>query len=100
MIPHNLGEVIRAARWLIRHPDASLDRLMTFVPGPDLPTGGLMLGLDEVRKAYETGRGVVRMRAEVEIGPVEGGRGRQAITITELPYGSALKRSSRRSPMR
>ncbi|HWC81062.1 MAG TPA: DNA topoisomerase IV subunit A [Pseudonocardiaceae bacterium] len=86
MIPHNLGEVIAAARWLIKHPDASLDKLMTFVPGPDLPTGGLLLGLDEVRKAYETGRGVVRMRGKVETGPLEGSR-RQAITVTELPYG-------------
>ncbi|MFL6144996.1 MAG: DNA topoisomerase (ATP-hydrolyzing) subunit A [Labedaea sp.] len=87
MIPHNLGEVIGAARWLIDNPDATLDRLMEFVPGPDLPTGGILLGLDEVRKAYETGRGVVRMRARVEIGPLEGSRGRQAITLTELPYG-------------
>ncbi len=87
MIPHNLGEVVAAARWLIRHPAATLDKLMEFVPGPDLPTGGLLLGLDEVRKAYETGRGVVRMRARVEIGPLEGSRNRQAITVTELPYG-------------
>ncbi|GLY21561.1 DNA topoisomerase IV subunit A [Micromonospora sp. NBRC 101691] len=87
MIPHNLGEVVAAARWLIRHPDATLDKLMEFVPGPDLPTGGLLLGLDEVRRAYETGRGVVRMRGRVEIGPVEGSRGRQAITVVELPYG-------------
>ncbi|BCB77043.1 DNA topoisomerase 4 subunit A [Phytohabitans flavus] len=87
MIPHNLGEVVAAARWLIKHPDATLDKLMTFVPGPDLPTGGLLLGLDEVRKAYETGRGIVRMRGKVEIGPVEGSRGRQGITVTELPYG-------------
>jgi DNA gyrase subunit A len=87
MIPHNLAEVIAATRWLINHPDATLDKLMQFVPGPDLPTGGLLLGLDEVRKAYETGRGVVRMRGKVEIGPLEGSRGRQAITVTELPYG-------------
>ncbi|MBO4209387.1 DNA gyrase/topoisomerase IV subunit A, partial [Micromonospora echinofusca] len=87
MIPHNLGEVVTAARWLIRNPDAPLDKLMEFVPGPDLPTGGLLLGLDEVRKAYETGRGVVRMRGRAEIGPLEGSRGRQAITIVELPYG-------------
>ncbi|GHF79123.1 DNA gyrase subunit A [Amycolatopsis bartoniae] len=87
MIPHNMGEIIAAARWLINHPNASLDKLMEFVPGPDLPTGGLLLGLDEVRKAYETGRGVVRMRAKVETGPLEGSRGRQAITVTELPYG-------------
>jgi DNA gyrase subunit A len=87
MIPHNLGEVVAAARWLITHPAATLDDLMKRVPGPDLPTGGLLLGLDEVRKAYETGRGVVRMRGRVEIGPLEGSRGRQAITVTELPYG-------------
>ncbi|MCO1579840.1 DNA topoisomerase IV subunit A [Crossiella sp. SN42] len=87
MIPHNLGEVVAAARHLITHPGASLDKLMEFVPGPDLPTGGMLLGLDEVRKAYETGRGVVRMRAKVETGPLEGSRGRQAITVTELPYG-------------
>jgi DNA gyrase subunit A len=87
MIPHNLGEVVNAAKWLIRHPEATLDKLMEFVPGPDLPTGGMLLGLDEVRKAYATGRGVVRMRAKVETGPLEGSRGRQAITVTELPYG-------------
>ncbi|MTD59452.1 DNA topoisomerase IV [Amycolatopsis sp. RM579] len=87
MIPHNMGEIIGAARWLINHPNASLDKLMEFVPGPDLPTGGMLLGLDEVRKAYETGRGVVRMRAKVETGPLQGSRGRQAITVTELPYG-------------
>ncbi|HEX5119027.1 MAG TPA: DNA gyrase subunit A [Pseudonocardiaceae bacterium] len=86
MIPHNLGEVIAAARWLITHPSATLDDLMKRVPGPDLPTGGLLLGLDEVRKAYETGRGVVRMRGKVEVGPLEGTR-RLGITVTELPYG-------------
>lgn len=86
MIPHNLGEIITAARWLITHPNATLDKLMEFVPGPDLPTGGLIIGLDEVRRAYETGRGVVRIRARAEVGPVEGSRGRQGITITELPY--------------
>jgi DNA gyrase subunit A len=87
MIPHNLGEVVAAARWLITHPDATLSKLMEFVPGPDLPTGGVLLGLDEVRKAYETGRGVVRMRGRVETGPLPGSRGRQAIVVTELPYG-------------
>jgi DNA gyrase subunit A len=87
MIPHNLGEVVAAARHLIIEPDADLDALMRFVPGPDLPTGGQLLGLDEVRRAYETGRGVVRMRARAQTGPLEGGRGRQAITVVELPYG-------------
>jgi len=87
MIPHNLGEVVAAARHLITQPEADLDALMRFVPGPDLPTGGQLLGLDEVRRAYETGRGVVRMRARAQTGPLEGGRGRQAITVVELPYG-------------
>jgi DNA gyrase subunit A len=87
MIPHNLGEVVAAARHLITNPEADLDQLMRFVPGPDLPTGGQLLGLDEVRRAYETGRGVVRMRARANTGLLEGGRGRQAITVTELPYG-------------
>ena len=87
MIPHNLGEVVNAARMLITEPEADLDALMRLVPGPDLPTGGQLLGLDEVRRAYETGRGVVRMRARAQTGLLEGGRGRQAVTITELPYG-------------
>src|SRR3954466_3767863 len=87
MIPHSLGEVVAAARWLINDPDATLDRLMEFIPGPDLPTGGVLLGLDEVRRAYETGRGVVPRRGKVEPAPLEGSRGRQAITVTELPYG-------------
>ncbi|MFI1994331.1 DNA topoisomerase (ATP-hydrolyzing) subunit A [Actinoplanes sp. NPDC020271] len=87
MIPHNLGEVVAAARHLITNPGAELDELMRFVPGPDLPTGGQLLGLDEVRRAYETGRGVVRIRARAQTGLLEGGRGRQAITVTELPYG-------------
>ncbi|HET6531292.1 MAG TPA: DNA topoisomerase IV subunit A [Actinoplanes sp.] len=87
MIPHNLAEVVAAARHLITDPDADLDTLMRYVPGPDLPTGGQLLGLDEVRRAYETGRGVVRMRAKAVTGPLEGGRGRQAITVVELPYG-------------
>ena len=87
MIPHNLGEIIAATRWLINHPAADLNKLMEFVPGPDLPTGGVLIGLDEVRKAYETGRGVVRLRGKATIGPIEGSRGRQAITFTELPYG-------------
>ena len=72
MIPHNLGEVVGAARWLITHPNATLDKLMEFVPGPDLPTGGMLLGLDEVREAYETGRGVVRMRAQGRDRPAGG----------------------------
>jgi DNA gyrase subunit A len=84
MAPHNLGEVIAAARHLIRHPDASLDALMRFVPGPDLPTGGRIVGLDGVREAYETGRGVFRTRASAAIEQISPRR--TGIVVTELPY--------------
>ena len=90
MIPHNLVEVVDAARHLLDHPGATLDDLMTMVPGPDLPTGGQLLGMSEVRAAYETGRGVVRMRATAEVGPLP--RGKSQITITELPYGVGAER--------
>ncbi len=90
MIPHNLVEVVDAARHLLVHPDADLDDLMRFVPGPDLPTGGQLLGMTEVRAAYETGRGVVRMRATAEVGPLP--RGKSSITVTELPYGVGAER--------
>jgi len=90
MIPHNLVEVVDAARHLLAHPDADLDDLMRFVPGPDLPTGGQLLGMTEVRTAYETGRGVVRMRATAEVGVLP--RGKSSITITELPYGVGAER--------
>lgn len=87
MIPHNLAEVIAAARLVNGKPKATLDELMALVPGPDLPTGGTLIGLDQVRAAYESGRGTVRIRATAVAGPLEGSRGRQAITVTELPYG-------------
>src|SRR6266516_422882 len=67
MAPHNLGEVIAAARHLISSPEAGLDELMRFVPGPDLPTGGKIVGLDGVREAYETGRGIFRTRATARV---------------------------------
>ena len=85
MAPHNLGEVIAAARHLISNPDASLDELMRFVPGPDLPTGGKIIGLDGVREAYETGRGIFRTRATARIEKITPRR--DGIVVTELPYG-------------
>ena len=85
MAPHNLSEVITAARHLLKHPDASLDQLMRFVPGPDLPTGGKIVGLDGVREAYETGRGVFRTRATVQIEQLNPRK--SGIVVTELPYG-------------
>ncbi len=82
--PHNLVEVVQALRHLITHPDASLDDLMRFIPGPDLPTGGKIVGLDGIRDAYESGRGSFKMRANARIETV--GR-RKGIVVTELPYG-------------
>ena len=67
MAPHNLVEVVQALRHLIRHPDTDIDGLMRFVPGPDLPTGGKIIGLDGIRDAYETGRGSFRMRATARV---------------------------------
>lgn len=92
MIPHNLGEVVAAARWLITHPTATLDKLMEFVPGPDLPTGGSLLGLDEVRRAYETGRGVVRMRANCETGPSKAAAGGRPSPSPNCRTASARRR--------
>lgn len=84
MAPHNPGEVIAAARHLIFNPDTSLDELMRFVPGPDLPTGGRIIGLAGVRDAYETGRGTFRTRATVKFENITPRR--RGITVTELPY--------------
>ena len=85
MAPHNLTEVIAAARYLLKHPDASLEQLMRYVPGPDLPTGGHIVGLDGVREAYETGRGIFRTRATVKIEQLNARK--TGIVVTELPYG-------------
>src|ERR1700724_853549 len=84
MAPHNLGEVIAAARYLIKHPDASLDALMRYVPGPDLPTGGRIVGLQGIREAYETGRGIFRTRATASVEQLTPRR--SGIVVTELPY--------------
>jgi DNA gyrase subunit A len=85
MAPHNLTEVVAAARHLIKHPDASLEQLMRFVPGPDLPTGGRIVGLDGVREAYATGRGIFRTRATAKIEQLNARK--TGIVVTELPYG-------------
>jgi DNA gyrase subunit A len=85
MAPHNLGEVVAAARHLIASPDAGLDELMRFVPGPDLPTGGKIVGLDGIREAYQTGRGTFRTRAAARIEKITPRR--TGIVVTELPYG-------------
>ncbi|WP_433421815.1 DNA gyrase/topoisomerase IV subunit A [Microtetraspora malaysiensis] len=90
MAPHNLGEVIAAARHLIKRPDATLEELMRFVPGPDLPTGGTITGLSGVRDAYEKGRGTFKMRAKATIEQVTPRR--KGIVITELPFNVGPER--------
>ncbi len=82
--PHNLIEVIAAARHLLANPRASLDDLMGFIPGPDLPGGGRIIGLEGIREAYETGRGSFRIRATAHIESVSPRR--QGIVVTELPF--------------
>jgi len=90
MAPHNLGEVIAAARHLIANPEASLDELMRFVPGPDLPTGGKIVGLDGIREAYESGRGIFRTRASARVEKITPRR--DGIVVTELPFGVGPER--------
>ncbi|MER5554907.1 DNA topoisomerase IV subunit A [Streptomyces sp. NPDC002793] len=84
MPPHNLGEVIAAARHLIRHPGADLETLMRFVPGPDLPTGGRIVGLGGIKDAYAAGRGTFKIRATVAIESVTARR--KGLVVTELPF--------------
>ncbi|WP_405516037.1 DNA topoisomerase (ATP-hydrolyzing) subunit A [Streptomyces canus] len=84
MAPHNLAEVIAAARHLIRYPNADLDTLMRHVPGPDLPTGGRIVGLSGIRDAYETGRGTFKIRATVAVETVTARR--KGLVVTELPF--------------
>jgi DNA gyrase subunit A len=90
MAPHNLVEVVQALRHLVKHPEADLDALMRFIPGPDLPTGGKIIGLDGVRDAYESGRGSFKMRATARIESVSARR--KGIVVTELPYGVGTER--------
>ena len=82
--PHNLVELVQALRHLLKHPDADLGTIMGFVPGPDLPTGGKIIGLDGIRDAYATGRGSFRIRATARIEQVTPRR--RGIVVTELPY--------------
>ncbi|WP_424139060.1 DNA gyrase subunit A [Roseomonas chloroacetimidivorans] len=82
--PHNPGEVIDATLAMIADPDVSLERLMEIMPGPDFPTGGLILGRAGIRAAFETGRGSIPVRARCEIEEMRGGR--QAIVVSEVPY--------------
>lgn len=82
--PHNLGEVADGLIYLIDHPDADLTKMMSFIKGPDFPTGGILQGVDGIRKAYETGRGRVVVRAKTTIQQLRGNR--EQIVISEIPY--------------
>jgi DNA gyrase subunit A len=84
MAPHNLIEVAAAARHLLENPDATLEDLMAYVPGPDLPTGGTIVGLDGIKDAYATGRGSFKTRARVSIEQLSARR--TGLVVTELPY--------------
>ena len=84
MPPHNLREVVAAARYLLGHPDATLEDLMRYLPGPDLPTGGIIAGLDGIKEAYATGRGIFKTRARVSIESVSPRK--LGIVVSELPY--------------
>ena len=81
--PHNLNEVIQASIYRISHPDCSLEELMQFVKGPDFPTGGIVMGLDGIKQAFQTGRGRILIRSKVEIVPT---RTIKQIVIHEIPY--------------
>lgn len=82
--PHNLAEVIDATVYMIDHPNAKVDKLMEFLPGPDFPTGAIIQGRDEIKKAYETGKGRVVVRSKTEIEKLKGGK--EQIVVTEIPY--------------
>ncbi|MFO1492044.1 MAG: DNA gyrase subunit A [Kiritimatiellia bacterium] len=82
--PHNLGEVVDAAIHLVDHPESSIRDLMQFVKGPDFPTSGLLVGVNEVIKMYETGRGLLKLRGRATI--EQDAKGRETILITEIPY--------------
>ncbi|WP_315037710.1 DNA topoisomerase IV subunit A [uncultured Enterococcus sp.] len=81
---HNLGEIIDGTVYLIDHPQASLDQLIKYIPGPDFPTGGILQGKEEIKKAYETGKGKVILRSKTKIEDIKGGK--QQIVINEIPY--------------
>lgn len=82
--PHNLAEVIDAVVYMIDHPKAKVDKLMEFLPGPDFPTGAIVQGRDEIKKAYETGKGRIVVRSRTEIEKLKGGK--EQIVVTEIPY--------------
>jgi DNA gyrase subunit A len=83
--PHNLSETIEAVIALVRNPQMDIDKLLKIIPGPDFPTGSFILGTQGIRSAYETGKGVIRLRARVSIEKPKK-TDRHCLVITELPY--------------
>jgi len=88
--PHNVSEVVAAAKYLLEHPRANLPKIMELLPAPDLPTGGTIIDLDGVREAYETGRGQFRMRAKAAIEKLPNRK--SAVVVTELPMNVGPER--------
>ncbi|MBB2955887.1 DNA gyrase subunit A [Bifidobacterium commune] len=84
MATHNLGEVVAAAKYLMKHPDATLEALMDYVPGPDWPSGGIIIGRDGIKNAYQSGRGTLTTRSATHIENVTARK--KAIVVTELPF--------------
>jgi DNA gyrase subunit A len=82
--PHNLNEVAAAIKTCIDNPDVTIDELIKIIPGPDFPTGGIITGIEEIRRAYTTGRGRIKLRGRLGVEPLKGGR--ESIIITEIPY--------------
>ena len=82
--PHNMGEAIDATIALMDNPDISIEELIDIIPGPDFPTGGIIMGVSGIREAYKTGRGRIRVRAKTEI--EKHGEDRERIIVTEIPY--------------
>ncbi len=85
---HNLGEVVDGLVWLVDHPEGTVDDLMRFIPGPDFPTGGLIIGRSGIEEAYRTGKGSVKLRA---VASIEEGKVGSQIIVTELPYQSSVE---------
>lgn len=89
MPPHSPDEIMDAARWLLTHPTASVEKLMEFVPGPDFPTGGDIIGADEIKSAYTEGRGTIKIRAKYRVESLP--RGKSQIVFYELPYEKSIE---------
>ena len=89
MPTHSPDEIMDAARWLLTHPTASVEKLMEFVPGPDFPTGGEIIGADEIKSAYTEGRGTIKIRAKYRVEPLP--RGKSQIVFYELPYEKSIE---------